>query len=57
MDWTIEIVSKFALSGSLVLLAWGAALCLEEALARDDSPAGCAGSAAAGLAPAHAGEG
>jgi hypothetical protein len=57
MDWVIELIGKFPLSGSLALLAWGAALCLEEALARGGSPGACAGSAAAGLAPAHAGEG
>lgn len=56
MDWVIELISKFALSGSLALLAWGAALCVEEALGRGGSQARHAGSAAAGVVPAHAGE-
>jgi hypothetical protein len=56
MDWILELVSEFALWGSLALLAWGAALCLEEMLAGGARQAERAGPAAARAAPAHAGE-
>ncbi len=56
MDWAFELVSEIALWGSLALLAWGAALCLEETLAQGVRQAERAGTRAAGAAPAHAGE-
>ena len=56
MDRILELVNEFALWGSLALLAWGAALCLEETLARGGRQADRAEPGAAGAAPAHAGE-
>jgi hypothetical protein len=55
MDWIFELVSELALWGSLALLAWGAALCLEEALSPGGPQAGRAGAGAPAAAPAHAG--
>jgi hypothetical protein len=54
MDWIFELVTKLAISGSLALLAWGAALCVAETLARGGRQAERAGPGAAGAAPAHA---
>ena len=48
MDWIFELVSELALWGSLALLAWGAALCLEEALSPGGPQAGRAGAGAPG---------
>jgi hypothetical protein len=53
MDWILEFVSEMAISGSLALLAWGAALCLEETLSQGGRQAQ---PGAARAAPAHAGE-
>lgn len=54
MDWVFELVSEGARGGSLALLAWGAALCLEETFTRSDRKAEPAGPAAGGAMPAHA---
>jgi hypothetical protein len=52
MDWILEFVSGMAIWGSLALLAWGAALCVEEARGRCGLQAKRAGPSAAGAAPA-----
>jgi hypothetical protein len=54
MDCIFELVTELAISGSLALLAWGAALCVAETLARGGRQAERAGPGAAGAAPAHA---
>jgi hypothetical protein len=54
MGEILELVSELALWGSLALLAWGAALCLEETLARGLAQAEREGPVAAGTASAHA---
>jgi quercetin dioxygenase-like cupin family protein len=43
MDWIVELVRELALWSSLALLAWGAALCAEEALGRGGGQAERAG--------------
>lgn len=55
MDWILDLVSDFAVFGSLALLGWGAALCLGETLVRDHREAARAASTAGHAQPAHAG--
>ncbi len=55
MDWILDLVSDFAVLGSLALLGWGAALSLGETLVRDHREAARAASTAGHAQPAHAG--
>ena len=52
MGWVLDLVATLGLWGSLALLAWGAALGVEEALARDGDRAKGAERAPVADAPA-----